>query len=278
MSFRATCVIFPISAITTIEEVSTNRLIILEDDDVTKWLHHQLTRPTINPNNRWLNDSNTNTPTSNSSRLDSPRSQLISSNMSRASGYETNESQPRRTSRITTPARLDPGMIQPSQDSRCGLFLPPLQLHSSIASSAVNPTGRKRGRTTSISDSETASSHVPCNQPHRSNLTGNKKKKKIGQKKPLPPPSHPFNQKPKSDMTIIIAGCFHCFNGYGCFRKIEPKQISGQGPSIDLRQDSDEENTRIRKRSKTNPDPKEDNYDDIALYFGAPTAGDKDFN
>ncbi|EGG06554.1 uncharacterized protein MELLADRAFT_86381 [Melampsora larici-populina 98AG31] len=140
---------------------------IMDDDDVADWLHHHVTRPTTNPQGigiGWPIVLNFVTPTSNFYELTRilnlttlitpiqllplvcPTSRLDSFNMSRCSGYDTDDtqSQPRRTSRISTPLRLDPGMIQPSQDSRRGLFNPSSQPPSS--------SGLKRARSTSRSD------------------------------------------------------------------------------------------------------------------------------
>ncbi|EGG12875.1 uncharacterized protein MELLADRAFT_87199 [Melampsora larici-populina 98AG31] len=61
--------------------------------------------------------------------------------------------------------------------------------------------------------------------------------------------------------------------------------VPSQGPSANLRQDSDDENARIRKKSKTSQSKtsqptgdKQDVYDDVELYYGEPTCGPDDFS
>ncbi|EGG10421.1 uncharacterized protein MELLADRAFT_93371 [Melampsora larici-populina 98AG31] len=230
------------------------------DDDVTNWLHHQLTRRTATLNtNGWsiLKDSNDFSPTENIYQSVSPSftstSHQLLSKMCGDSGCESDCSQPRRTSRVTTPLRLAPGMIQPSQDSRRGLFLPSSQPHPSAGSSAANPTGRKRGRSTSRSECET----VIQPQWHRTKEEDFQPEEVI---------RSPIER---------IESCSHRIYVHRCYRRVKSKPSH----SRDLRQDSDDENARIRKKSKkseADPERKEEVYDAIEIYFEEPTPGSED--
>ncbi|EGG09646.1 uncharacterized protein MELLADRAFT_95800 [Melampsora larici-populina 98AG31] len=191
------------------------------------------------------------------------------------SGCESDCSQPRRTSRVTTPLRLTPGMIQPSQDSRRGLFLPSLQPPPLAGSSAANPTGRKQGRSTSRSECETVVSHIaskPASQivskpVARSNRSGIEQKKKTS----VP--------QSKGKKAVPTASTSTAATGDSNRNQSVAPSVSTQGHSRDLRQDSDNENARIRKKSKkseANPERKEEVYDAIEIYFEEPTPGSED--
>ncbi|EGG10473.1 uncharacterized protein MELLADRAFT_93455 [Melampsora larici-populina 98AG31] len=171
----------------------------MDDDDdidsheaVTHWLHHQLTRATYNTNSRdeqttlimnpkkqptqtrrstypngWPIELDFVTSRTNLFQSVSPSARLNRVNMCPGSGYETDEShsqchsQPRRSSRITTPVRLEPGMIQPCQDSRRGLFNPSSQPPPSSI-------GTKRARSTSRSNCKMVGGHIVPNQGQKS--------------------------------------------------------------------------------------------------------------
>lgn len=77
---------------------------------------------------------------------------------SSASGYETDDNAPRRSGRITTPARLGPGMICPPSDSRQALpsssFTFSITNEEGSASSKAKDKGKgKRARSLSIAGS-----------------------------------------------------------------------------------------------------------------------------
>ncbi|EGG10213.1 uncharacterized protein MELLADRAFT_94615 [Melampsora larici-populina 98AG31] len=199
------------------------------------------------------------------------RSHLILFNMRGKSGCETYESQPRRTSRVTTPLRLEPGMIQPSQDSGRGLFLPSSQVPLSI-SSAPKPSARKRGRSTSRSDCETVVSHIVPNPPKRSKRSGIERKKAVSQKKTSLPQS-------KGKKAVSTASTATAASGPSNQQHSVAPSVSSHAPSANLRQDSDDENARIRKKKKKPEgalELKDEVYDDVGLYFGEPTRGEED--
>ncbi|EGG03309.1 uncharacterized protein MELLADRAFT_90326 [Melampsora larici-populina 98AG31] len=268
----------------------------MDNDDVAHWLHHQVPRPTSNPHGiRWPIVFNFVTPTSNLLHLVCSNSPLDSfNNMCPGSGYDTDEtpSQPCQTFWITTPLQLDPGMIQPSQDSRRGLFNP------SSLTQPPSSSGFKRARSTSRSKCDLVGGHIVPNQGQLSkNAKQNKASsqqqtvvaKPTGSKGSTKPNfvstassvlkalglkgKTKSNQKPKSTASSVTNA-----SGYTNQTKNKASSVSEnqvQGPSINLRQDSDDDNAWIRKRSKkSHHDLKEGNdYDDIALYFDEPTPG-----
>lgn len=61
-----------------------------------------------------------------------------------SSGYETDDSNPHRSGRVTTPARLGPGMICPPSDSRQSL--PSSSFSFSVNNRASNAKGQAKGK------------------------------------------------------------------------------------------------------------------------------------
>ncbi|EGG10326.1 uncharacterized protein MELLADRAFT_94474 [Melampsora larici-populina 98AG31] len=230
-------------------------------DHVDHRLRHHHTRPTFNPNRRSM-ESFLPTPTSRLSPfrfICSFLSVFLSVKIMKASGYETDESQVprRRTSRVTTPVQLGPGMIQPSQDSRRALNSLPSSIAPSNASASNAPSSithsRKRVRSASRSDNdcEIVGGHIVPNKASKSKKTGSQKTTALMTK-----------GKKNSGSTA--------------------SQTHKPAPCMNLPQDSDNDNARIRKRTKVSQAEKageeeEEEYDDICLYFDAPTHGTDNF-
>ncbi|EGF99727.1 uncharacterized protein MELLADRAFT_94154 [Melampsora larici-populina 98AG31] len=178
------------------------------------------------------------------------------------SGYETDNNGPRRSGRITTPARLGPGMICPPSDSRQSLASSAFTF--SLTNDSLTDKGKgkgksKRARSESFaepaidSDAETDTPEIVSGPTRRV----------------IPPPRR-IGVGSSNQGTSKVSKKTSAVSRRRDEAEAELALAADAGVEPDLNQDSDEENRRVRQRIQGANGQEVDEYDPPVIYFGKP--------